>query len=94
MLKLIIVALLLLNALMLYRMVWTESGILHLGQVREAYQELEKRNQALLEENKELSRTIMALRNDEKYIERAVRTEMRYVKDEEVIYYFAEDHDP
>lgn len=63
-------------------------------EIRDSYEKLEKDNQALVEENKRLSRNIVALRDDENYIEVAIRREMRYVKDNEVIYFFTQDRTP
>jgi cell division protein FtsB len=94
MFRLLIAVLLMLNVFMFYKLIWTESGALHYLEIKSAYEELEEKNQALIEENKQLSRTIMALRNDKTQIEEAVRKEMRYVKDNEVIYFFSEDHEP
>lgn len=63
-------------------------------EIRDSYEKLEKDNQALVEENKRLSRNIVALRDDENHIELAIRREMRYVKDNEVIYFFTQDRTP
>jgi cell division protein FtsB len=94
MLRLIIIILIMLNAFMFYTFIWTQSGALHLMEIRGSYEKLEKDNQALVEENKRLSRNIVALRDDENYIEVAIRREMRYVKDNEVIYFFTQDRTP
>jgi len=94
MLRLFLIILLMLNAFMFYKLIWTQGGALHLMEIQNAYKDLEKDNQALIEENRLLSRTIMALRDDNKYIEKAIRREMRFVKDNEIIYFFSEDHEP
>lgn len=94
MFRLLIIILLMLNAFLLYKLFWTQSGALQYMEIKKAYEQLEEKNQALIEENKQLSRTIMALRDDKTYIEEAVRKEMRYVKENEVIYFFSEDQEP
>lgn len=94
MFRLLIVVLLIINALMLHKLFWTESSVFHYMEIRSSYNELEKKNKDLAKENQQLSRTIMALRNDRQYIERAIRSEMRYVRDNEVIYYFSDDPEP
>jgi len=94
MFRLLIIVLLMLNAFMLYKLFWTQSGALHYMEIKKAYEQLEEKNQALIEENKQLSRTIMALRNDKAHIEEAIRKEMGYVKENEVIYFFSEDQKP
>lgn len=94
MLRLFIVTLIILNAFMFYTLIWTQGGALRLMEVRETYEKLEKDNQDLIEENKRLSRSIVALRDDEDYIKAAIRREMRFVKDNEVIYFFTRDQAP
>ncbi|WP_028575241.1 FtsB family cell division protein [Desulfonatronovibrio hydrogenovorans] len=94
MLRFAIVLLLLLNAFMVHSLFWTDSGLFHLQEIRAVHEELERENQKLVEENKRLSREIMALRNDEEYILEAIRREMRYVKENEVIYFFSQDQTP
>jgi cell division protein FtsB len=94
MLRLFIVTLIILNAFMFYTLIWTQGGALRFLEVRETYQKLENDNQDLIEENKRLSRSIVALRDDEDYIKAAIRREMRFVKDNEVIYFFTRDQAP
>ena len=94
MLKILVIILLMLNAFMFYKLVWTESGALQLREIQQAYRTLEERNNALVQENKQLSRTIIALRNDKEYIKNAIRREIRYVQENEVIYFFPQDNEP
>ncbi len=79
---------------MLYQLVWTPSGALNYREIRNTYEILEEKNKALMDENKQLSQAIIALRDDKRYIEQSIRREMRYVKDNEVIYFFTRDHKP
>lgn len=91
MLRILIIMLLILNAFMIYKLFWTSEGFFHLREIKQSYHNLEQKNEELLEENKELSRQIMALRDDEEYITESVRKEMRYVRENEVIYFFPEE---
>ncbi len=93
MLRLLTAILLILNVFMFYNLFWTESGIPQLMEIRKSFEELEGRNHDLIQQNKELSRTIIALRNDNHYLKQAIRREMRYVKDNEIIYHFPEEHE-
>ena len=52
------------------------------------YDELRKQNRQVVSENKLLSTQIKHLRQNETYIEDAVRKEMNYVREDEVIYFF------
>lgn len=63
-------------------------------EIKSAYQEINRQNHKLIQENKQLSQTIRALRNNENYLKEAIRREMRYVQDHEVIYFFSEDQKP
>ncbi|MFW5730992.1 MAG: FtsB family cell division protein [Desulfonatronovibrionaceae bacterium] len=90
MLRLIIIILIIVNCLMFYRLLWTESGILSYLQAKEAYNELSSKNQEIFKENKALSREIVNLRNNPDYIMEAIRKETHYVLEDEVIYFFPE----
>jgi len=54
------------------------------------FEELYRENQDLLMENKQLSSEIKLLRGEKDFIERSVRKEMGYVRENEVIYFFQE----
>lgn len=88
MFRLIIIILLIVNCLMVYRLLWTESGVFSYLRAKEAYNELYSKNQEIMKENKALSREIVNLRDNQEYIMEAIRKEMHYVLEDEVIYFF------
>ena len=88
--RLIILILLGANLVLAYQLYWGPSSVPVYLENKEAYQELYHKNQKLVEENKQLSKEIKHLRDREDFIKDAVRREMGYVREDEVIYYFSD----
>ncbi|WP_291323259.1 septum formation initiator family protein [Desulfonatronospira sp.] len=57
---------------------------------KESFQELKMKNKDLIEENKRLSSEIKHLRDGDDFIKEAVRREMGYVRENEILYFFSE----
>ncbi|WP_291319623.1 septum formation initiator family protein [Desulfonatronospira sp.] len=88
--RLIIMILLGANIVLAYQLYWGPSSVPVYLENKEAFQELQQENRALLEENKQLSQEIKHLRSSKDFIKEAVRREMGYVRQDEVIYYFSD----
>jgi len=88
--RLIILILFGANLVLAYQLYWGPSSVPVYLENKEAYQELYQKNQELVEENKRLSKEITHLRNKKEFIKEAVRREMGYVREDEVIYYFSD----
>lgn len=81
-----------LNSVLFYKAVWGDSGLL-------AHREFKARQTAAEEEcrkvdvmNMELSREIRLLQTDDAYIERMIRERLHYLRDNEVLYLFADEN--
>lgn len=85
-----VVLLLGVNVLLGYQLLVGPGSILEYQDKKAAYQELQEKNRELVGKNQELSREIKYLRSNQDYIQEAVRQEMGYVQENEVIYYFRE----
>lgn len=91
--KTVIVALLILNGLLVFHLIWGENSFL-------AYLELEKTSRSMQEDierveetNLKLSRKIRLLKNDPEYLEKVIRSELHFVQPDETLYLFSEETD-
>ncbi|EFI33962.1 Septum formation initiator [Desulfonatronospira thiodismutans ASO3-1] len=88
--RLIVLILLGANIVLAYQLYWGPSSVPVYLENKETFQELKQENKALLEENKQLSKEIKHLRSRKDFIKEAVRKEMGYVREDEVMYYFSD----
>ncbi len=80
-----------LNLFLGIQFIWSESGLLEYLRLKELQQELAGQLQRIEQENVRLSREIRLLKNDSLYQEKAVRTEMHFVRPGEILYLFPEN---
>jgi cell division protein FtsB len=74
------------NALLIYTLIWGEHGVLRYVSLTEYNKELEQEVAAVKDRNVELSRRIRMLKNDSAYQKKVIRTEMRFVRSNEILY--------
>lgn len=84
--RVIIGILLVVNAIMIYRIVHPETGLPAYRALRERIQELQQKIGQMDTANRDLSAEIRALRHDEAYVSRLVRRELLYAADDEIMY--------
>ncbi|WP_457572321.1 FtsB family cell division protein [Desulfovulcanus sp.] len=80
--------LLLVNIFLIYRIIWSDSGIITYLKVKDAYAKLYEENEKIKAENIRLSNDIRMLKGDTEYLSDIIRKEMHYVKKNEIIYIF------
>ena len=80
------------NAVLLYTLVWGEQGLIAYKSLKEQQRQLEVRIKELDTKNLSLSHEIRLLQSDERYLENAVRTRLNFLKDNEVLYIFPGVH--
>ena len=71
-------------------MIWSPTGIVEYRAHKERYQQLQQEVARLDKENMELSQDIRLLQTDAKYVEKMVRQKLHYLRDNELVYIFAE----
>ena len=81
--------LLLVNIFLVYRIIWSDSGIITYLKVRDEYSKLYEENEKIKLENIKLSNDIRKLKDDKEYLADIIRREMHYVKKNEIVYMFA-----
>lgn len=81
---------LLLNVVLVYRLVWSEQGLMTYQSLKEQYQALENRVRELDEHNLALSQEIRRIQTDDAYLEKMIRQRFNslYVRDNEILYLF------
>ena len=81
--------LLLVNVVLAYRIIWSDSGILTYLKLKDEYSKLNEQNEKVKLENIKLSRDIRNLKNDKDYLADIIRQRMHYSKKDEIVYIFS-----
>jgi len=92
--KIVIVALLILNGLLVFHLIWGENSFLTYLERKKISRAMEEDIELVEEANLNLSRKIRLLKNDSEYLEKVIRGELHFVKPDEMIYLFSEEADP
>jgi cell division protein FtsB len=87
---LFLVALLCGNLVLIYSLLWSEHGLFAYLNLKERHTELSRKVDVAESSNVALSREIIWLREDRRYLEKIIRTQMNYLKGDEVLYIFRE----
>ncbi len=80
-----------LNLFLLGRLLFSDQGLFAYFDLKSRYIELEERIDRLDKRNLELSREIRLLQSDKAYLEKMVRQQMHFVREDEILYMFPED---
>lgn len=90
--RLVLVALLLvINLILLFRLVWSDQGVFAYLELKERYDSLRTRVEAVDAENLDLSQEIRKLKSDRAYQEKVIRERMNFVKKDELLYIFPDE---
>ena len=87
--RLIFVILLVVNIILIYKIIWSDSGVMAYLKVKDEYRKLYDENEKIKLENIKLSNNIRMLKGDKEYLADIIRKEMHYVKKNEIVYMFA-----
>ncbi len=92
--RILLVVLLLLNCFLVYRLLVSDQGLFAYLELKERYTALEERIADLDQRNLELSQEIRLLKSDRFSVEKILRQQMNFVKDDEILYVFPEEPAP
>lgn len=84
----------LLNLVLVYTLIWGDTGAFEYKLLREQCATLEAKIRDYDEKNLALSGEIRLLQSDEKYQEKMIRTRLKFVRDNEILYTFPETRAP
>ncbi len=87
---LLLAASILLNLILMYSLIWGDTGAFEYKLLKEQCLTLEAKIRDYDEKNLALSREIRLLQSDEKYQEKMIRTRLNFVRDNEILYIFPE----
>lgn len=77
-----------LNLVLVYNLIWGNSGAIAYKELRSRCDALEKRIARIADSNLALSKEIRLLQSDEKYIEKMIRNRLNFVRNNEILYIF------
>lgn len=91
--RILLGVLILVNVVLLFRLVWSEHGIIAYMNMRGRSAKLEGQLRDLDATSLELSKEIRRLKSDRSYQEMVIRERMNYVKENEYLYIFSDRFD-
>lgn len=90
--RLIFVALLVaINLFLLIRLIWSDQGVFAYLELKNRYEVLQGKIEAVDGRSLDLSQEIRKLKSDKGYQEKVVRERMNFVKKDEVLYIFPDE---
>ncbi|MDR1359705.1 MAG: septum formation initiator family protein [Deltaproteobacteria bacterium] len=90
-LRLILSVSIVLNAALLFDLIWGQQGIIEYKRLYEQCRILEGRIAGLETENILLSKEIRLLQSDDKYVEKVIRNRLHFIRDNEIRYIFPDE---
>lgn len=87
--RILLGVLIVVNVVLLFRLIWSEHGIIAYMNMRNRSAKLEDQLREVDARSLDLSNEIRRLKSDRAYQERVIRERMNYVKENEVLYIFS-----
>jgi cell division protein FtsB len=73
---------------LIYILIWSDQGYLAFRDMQDHSRTIEERLAGVEEENRRLSRNIRILKHDREHLEKVIKTETHWLKEDEVLYLF------
>lgn len=90
--KIVLVTLLvIINLFLMFRLIWSDQGFFAYLELKNRYEALQGKIDAVDSESLDLSQEIRRLKSDEGYQEKIVRERMNFVKKDEILYIFPDE---
>lgn len=89
--KFLLSGLVVFNLLLLYNLIWSDNGIFAYLELKSRHARLQERLTALGEKSLDLSQEIRWLKSDRAFTEKITRSQMNYLKENEIVYQFPKD---
>lgn len=81
-----------LNLLLLWALLWSGTGYFTFKELEREYTALNERIASLNAQRLALDREIRLLQSDPRYLEQVIRKRLNFVKDNELLYVFPDEH--
>lgn len=82
------------NIFLLYNLIWSDNGIFAYLELKARHEQLKTRLETVKDKSLDLSQEIRWLKTDRAFSEKMVRSQMNYLKDNEILYQFPRDVEP
>ena len=76
------------NCILLFNLIWSDNGVFAFFELKARHKQLEQKLATVNNETLDLSQEIRWLKSDNAYIEKVVRSQLNYLKDNEIVYVF------
>lgn len=90
--RFLLAGLILFNIFLLYNLIWSDNGIFAYLELKNRQEQFKQRLDAINEKSLDLSQEIRWLKNDRAFTEKMVRSQMNYLKGNEILYQFPPDN--
>ena len=91
--RLVLLALLLvINLFLVIRLIWSDQGVFAYLELKSRYDALQQKIDEVDSRSLDLSQEIRKLKSDKGYQEKVVRERMNFVKKDELLYIFPDEH--
>ena len=89
--RFLLTALIFFNVFLLYNLIWSDNGIFAYLELKARHQQLKERLEAINDHSLDLSQEIRWLKTDQAFTEKMARSQMNYLKENEILYQFPKD---
>ena len=92
--RLLLAGLIFFNIFLLYNLIWSDNGIFAYLELKARHEQLKQRVEAINDQSVDLSQEIRWLKTDRAFTEKMARSQMNYLKGNEILYQFPKDTPP
>ena len=79
------------NIFLLYNIIWSDNGIFAYLELKSRHEQLKQRLETVQDHSVDLSQEIRWLKSDRAFTEKMARSQMNYLKENEILYQFPKD---
>ena len=84
--RFLLTALIFFNIFLLYTLIWSDNGIFAYLELKSRHAQLKARLETVHDRSLDLSQEIRWLKSDRAFTEKMIRSQMNYLKDNEILY--------
>ena len=89
--RILLAGLIFFNIFLLYNLIWSDNGIFAFLELKGRHAQLKQRLDAVNDRSLDLSQEIRWLKSDRAFTEKMARSQMNYLKENEILYQFPKD---
>jgi len=89
--RILLTGLIFFNIFLLYNLIWSDNGIFAYLELKGRHSQLKQRLETVNDRSLDLSQEIRWLKTDRAFTEKMARSQMNYLKENEILYQFPKD---